>query len=60
MPNILRATLVTLRAELLVGIFQSLLWVAGYSLLFWFSWKVGLGVLLVNWAAEIRRAERKR
>lgn len=60
MPNVLRSTLSILRAEFVVGIFQSLLWLGGYSLLFWTNWKIALGILMVMWAAELRQSERAR
>lgn len=58
--NVIRDTLITLRAEFYLGIFQTLCWVAGWTLLLWTHWQIGLGVFLIWLATLLRLSERKR
>jgi hypothetical protein len=60
MPNLIRQTLIVLRAEYYIGIIQSLFYLAGFSLLFWVDWKIGLGVLFTWWATMLQLGARKR
>lgn len=57
--NVLRESLITLRAQFYLGCLTSTLWVGGFTLLFSVSWKVGLGVWIALLAAELHRKERK-
>ncbi len=59
MANVLRDSIIALRAEFYLGCLTSALWVAGFTLLFSVSWKVGLGVWISLIANELRRKERK-
>ncbi len=59
MANILRDSLIALRAEFYMGCMTTTLWVASFTLLFSVGWKIGLGVWLSLLALEMRRKERK-
>ncbi len=57
--NVLRESLIALRAEFYLGCLTSALWVGGFTLLFSAGWKIGLGVWIALIANELRRKERK-
>ena len=52
--NLIRSTLVTMRANFIVGCAQTLFYLAGFGLLFSVGWKIGLGSLLVWWASLLQ------
>lgn len=59
MSNVLRESLISLRAQFYLGCLTSALWVAGLGLLFSVSWKIGLGIWLSLIANDLHRKERK-
>ena len=58
--NVIRSTLVVMRANFIVGCVKILFYLAGFGLLFSAGWKVGLGSLLVWWALQLHAGEGKR
>lgn len=54
--NLLRTAQITLRAKYYMRIFSSLLVIGSYVLLFWFSWKVAVGVCLLDWGRRLEKA----